>query len=115
MLVGQQVGGLGVSAGVDQGVEQAGAVVAGIAAVVAAAGRPAAVGITGRGRNRSGLGLQGCLEQGCVLGGAAAADPRAAGMVVCDGQETLQVGRPVLAVQLTLVSAIVALGVDHRE
>jgi hypothetical protein len=62
-----------------------------------------------------GQGDQGGLDQGGVLGGAAALDPGAAGLVGGDGEVPGQVGGAFEAVQGLFVAAFVALGVDHGE
>ncbi len=115
MGLGQQVGALEPSAALDQGVEQPGAVVAGVAAVVAAPRDVAG----GRVAHRSGGGLgcgegdQGGFHEGGVLGGAAAFDPGAAALVVGDGEVPVEVGGAFEAVQLALGVPVLTVWVDQ--
>ncbi len=119
--LGQHVSGLQQSAGLDEGVEHPGAVVAGVAGVAGvAAVVPASGFATGGGvADRAplfwlwgGEGDEGGFEEGGVLGGAAALDPGSAGLVVGDGQVATQVGGSFETVQGFLVAAFVAVGVD---
>jgi hypothetical protein len=114
VLVGQQVGGLAAPAGLGEGVEKPGAVVAEIAVVVAP-GESTGRRIEARSRHRGGERHQGGLDRGGVLGGAAAPDPGPAGMVVGDGEVALEVRDPRFAVEGTLLGTLVALGVHHRH
>ena len=97
--LGQQVGRLQPPAGVDEGVEHPGAVVAGVASVMCTATHGAGVGVADRAVAGSGpaSGDQGGLDERGVLGRAAAGEPGAAGVVLGDRELTVRGGRPVRA------------------
>jgi hypothetical protein len=100
------VGVQGVLGELDQSVEHAGAVVAGIGLHLAARG----VGVdSGSG---PGQGQQGRSEHGAVLGAPASVDPHAAGAVVGDREEAAGVCCPLLPLERGLVAALGAVGVD---
>ena len=111
--LGDPVGVEGVLGEGDQGVPQAGAVVAGVAEL--GAGFPglrvdvAACGVGGCG---SGEGEEGGGEEGAVLGRAAAADPDPTGPVRGDRQGPAQVGGAFLPLQRCFEAAVEAVGVD---
>ena len=103
---GHAVGVEGVLGELDQSVEHAGAVVAGIGLHVAARG----VGVDGW----CGLGerQQGRPEHGAVLGAAATLDPDSAGTVLGHGEEAAGVRGSLLSGEGGLVTALGAVGVD---
>ena len=117
VALGQDLGGLQEPAGLDQGVEHPGAVVARVAAVVSAAGYLAGGGVAGRAVGGLGCGQrdQGGLDDRGVLGRAASLDPGAAGLVVGDGEVPAEVGGAFEPVEGFLVAAFVAVGVDHGD
>ena len=107
--LGRELGVQGVLGGLDQGVPQPGAVVAGVA--FGLAGR--VVGV--QGRCGLGLGQQGGEEDLAVLGRSAALDPDPAASVVGTTERNRsQVRGAFLAVQGGLGGAFGAVGVDHR-
>ena len=107
---GYAVGVQGVLGELDQGVEHAGAVVAGVGLHFAAGGVRVDGGVDG-GRGL-GEGEQGGAEHGAVLGAAAALDPDPAGAVLGDREEPAGVRGAFLAVEGGLVAALGTVGVD---
>ena len=101
----------------EQRVEHPGAVVAGVATVVPAAGDRAAAGVTRRAvrGHRCSQGHQRGREVGGVLAAAASVDRRTAGTVVPDRQTAVEMGGAFLAVELPFVPARLPVRVDDLD
>ena len=102
MAVGEHVGGLEQPAGIDEGVEHPGAVVAGVALTLVE-------------RLRCGEWDQGGLDERRRPQRAAALDPGAAGLVLGDREVSAVVGGAFVTVEGFLVAAFLTVGVDHRD
>ena len=109
VAVRRQVGGQGVVGDLDEGVPQAGAVVARVGGLPAVGSRGSSGGL------RLGQRQQGGLEDRGVLDGAAAAEPHAAGAVLDDGEEPAVVRGPVGPVQVLLGLALGLLRVGDLD
>ena len=117
VALGKELSGLESMACLDQGVEQTSAVVAGVTTVVGAPGQPTRRGLAWRigERLRFAERQQRGADHRGVLGAAAALDERPTELVVGDGEVTVEMGGALLALELSLGSPVLALGVDDLE